>query len=290
MITLFLLGKKGLETLIKLEPANLLNISKVVIGTDKNVVEDYSGEIKSYCLKQGLEHSSSPKENVFNTKYAIAIGWKKLIQHDSNQRLIVFHDSILPRLRGFNPLVTALINGDCELGVTALFASQEYDRGDIISVEKIDVSYPLKIEKAIALISKCYSVLGNSVIRKLNNNEAIVGNKQNENLATYSLWRDEEDYYINWNEDAIKISRQIDAVGFPYTGAKAIMDNQIVTITDSIAMEDVVIENRSIGKVIFRKDNNPVVVCGKGLLLIKKAVDSNNQKIDLSKKFRLRFK
>jgi methionyl-tRNA formyltransferase len=290
MITLFLLGKKGFETLTKLEELNLFNVSKVIIGTDKNVAEDYSREIEFFCLKNSIEHSKSPKENLFNTKYAIAIGWKRLINYHSGQKLIVFHDSILPRLRGFNPLVTALINGDKEVGVTAIFASEEYDKGDIIDIEKIKINYPLKIEKAIKLISECYSILGNRIISKLNKGKLLVTTKQIESLATYSLWRDDEDYFINWNDDANKISRQIDAVGYPYKGAKAIIENQIITISDGEPINDVEIENRSSGKIIFMKDNNPIVVCGKGLLLIKEAIDSNNQNVDLSKKFRLRFK
>ena len=196
----------------------------------------------------------------------------------------------MPRLRGFNPLVTALINGDKEIGVTALFATNEYDKGDIIDIEKIEISYPLKIEKAITLISKCYADLANRIMSKLHNEETLTANKQNESKATYSLWRDDEDYSINWNDDADRISRQINAVGFPYKGAKTIVDNHAITILEAKPINDVVIENRSIGKVIFRKENCPVVVCGKGLLLIKTAVDSNNQKVDLSKKFRLRFK
>ena len=74
MISLFLLGKKGLETLIKLEPINLSSIAKVLIGIDKNVVEDYSAEIKSFCLKNGIAHSESSNENTFSSQYAIAIG------------------------------------------------------------------------------------------------------------------------------------------------------------------------------------------------------------------------
>ena len=33
--------------------------------------------------------------------------------------LLIFHDSLLPKLRGFNPTVTALIAGEIEIGVTA---------------------------------------------------------------------------------------------------------------------------------------------------------------------------
>jgi methionyl-tRNA formyltransferase len=290
MITLFLLGKKGLETLLKLESTNLLCISKVIIGTDKNVVEDYSKELISFCSQNEIKYSVSSKENTFSSEYAIAIGWRKLIDYNSNQRLIVFHDSILPRLRGFNPLVTALINGDEEVGVTALFASQDYDRGDIIDVKKTSINYPVKIENVIEILADSYAVLCNKIVNKIKNKELITTHKQDESLATYSLWRDEEDYFIDWSESSDKIARQIDAVGFPYKGAKTNMGNQIITITESEPIMDVLIENRSIGKVIFKQNNNPVIVCGNGLLLVKSALDSNNQKVDFSNFFRLRFK
>lgn len=290
MITLFLLGKKGLETLIKLESNNRSVVSEVIIGTDKHVVNDYASEIEAFCLRNKIKHSISGAGNKFQSKYAIAIGWKKLIQFDESQHLIVFHDSILPRLRGFNPLVTALINGDSEVGVTALFASKEYDRGDIIDVEKINIAYPLKIERAIAMISECYAILGNKIISQLISDQIVHSQKQDDAKATYSLWRDEDDYFIDWNADAEKISRHIDAVGFPYGGAKTLLNDETITIVNGLPLEDVKIENRLVGKVIFKKEDCPVVVCGKGLLMIMEAKDAHNNNLDFKNKFRLRFK
>ena len=52
--------------------------------------------------------------------------------------------------------------------------------------------------------------------------------KQNEKEASYSLWRDEEDYFINWSLGAKTIERTINATGFPYSGARTNMENQIV--------------------------------------------------------------
>lgn len=290
MTTLFLLGKKGLETLIKLESKNRSFISEVFIGTDKHVVNDYASEIGALCQKNEIKYSISGDASTFQSKYAIAIGWKKIIQFDESQQLIVFHDSILPRLRGFNPLVTALINGDEEVGVTALFASQEYDEGDIIDVEKISIKYPLKIEKAILMISECYAILGNKIISQLMTGKIISSQKQGDKKVTYSLWRDADDYFIDWTEDAERIMRHIDAVGFPYEGAKTSLNNETITIVNGLSLKDVKIENRSVGKVIFKNDNYPVVVCGKGLLMITEAIDSNNNKLDFKNKFRLRFK
>lgn len=42
---------------------------------------------------------------------------------------------------------------------------------------------------------------------------------QEEALASYSLWRDEDDYLINWKNDSNDILNFINAVSSPYKGA-----------------------------------------------------------------------
>jgi methionyl-tRNA formyltransferase len=43
---------------------------------------------------------------------------------------------------------------------------------------------------------------------------------QADDFATYSIWRDEADYEIDWSSDAQAIQRFINAVGYPYAGAR----------------------------------------------------------------------
>ncbi len=114
---------------------------------------------------------------------------------------------------------------------------------------------------------------------------------QNENEATYSLWLDQDDYFIDWNWTAEKIKRKIDACGFPYDGAKTILENDIIVVEKAEVEQDVQIENRTVGKVIFVKENCPIIVCGKGLLRLTAAKNVNTKEniLPLSK-FRLKFK
>ncbi|MEP5934468.1 MAG: formyltransferase family protein, partial [Winogradskyella arenosi] len=245
MVTLFLLGKKGLITLSDLKEASLKGISKVIIGKDKNVVNDYSDDIIRFCEDKNINYCDASVQNHFDSKYAFAIGWKKIIDFTADQKLIVFHDSILPRLRGFNPLVTALINGDNEIGVTALFATQEYDRGDIIEIGKMAIKYPIKINDALNLVSDLYAKLANNIIETIMSGKELRSTKQVESEATYSLWRNQEDYRIDWTASSEKIARHINAVGFPYTGATTLIEGKEITIVDSEPMDDVVIENRT---------------------------------------------
>jgi len=290
MLTLFVQGMKGLQVLRNFPQKFHPLIKEVKIGMDKKIVNDYSNEIRSFCKNNSIVFSISNVSNSFDSEYAIAIGWQRLIKYSKKQFLIVFHDSILPRLRGFNPLVTCLLNGDREIGVTALFASEEYDKGNIIDCEVVEIKYPIKVEKAIAQVSKCYATLANKLIQSIADKKEIIGKVQNEKDATYSLWRDDEDYIINWRDDATYISRFIDAVGFPYKGARTYIGNKLITILDAEPQPDVTIENRLEGKVIFKIANEPVIVCGTGLLKIKEAIDDSGEKVDFSKNFRIRFK
>jgi methionyl-tRNA formyltransferase len=55
-------------------------------------------------------------------------------------------------------------------------------------------------------------------------------------------------------------------------------------------MNDVNIENRTPGKVIFLENNLPVVVCGKGLLKIDRAIYDDGEDALPFSTFRILFK
>jgi methionyl-tRNA formyltransferase len=121
-------------------------------------------------------------------------------------------------------------------------------------------------------------------------NKTLVAIPQNEALATYSLWRDEEDYSIDWATDSNRIKRFIDATGFPYKAAKTTCEGITLRIIEAEEFPDLQIVNRTPGKILFLTAAGPVIVCGKGLLLIKEAIaDPSNEKY-IFRKLRIRLK
>jgi len=286
-ISLYASGEKALSSIDFLGKHQLAHIRLVVIGRDEKVQQDFSKNIVTLCQERNLPYSFDDTVSD-DSDILIAIGWRKLIQKKPNQKLIVMHDSILPRYRGFNPLVTALINGDKEIGVTALFGEESYDTGEIIATEKIPIAYPIRIQEAIKKISVCYQLLLKKVlIDVLEDNLTSI--PQVSEAATYSLWRDEQDYFLNWKESSEKILRTIHAVGFPYNGAKFHLKDEIYTITDATLIPDVTIANRDVGKVIFKNEGKLVVVCGSGLLRLDAVFDKDGKEEKFNNKFRLRF-
>ncbi|MGV6861817.1 MAG: formyltransferase family protein [Putridiphycobacter sp.] len=286
MISLFLMTHKGFKVLEYLiETQNIGNILNVISSEDPNVQEDYFDNIKSLCADNKITFFNRDEEYVLG-QVSIAISWRWLI-NESQTKLVVIHDSILPKYRGFSPLVSALINGEKQIGATAIYASKEFDKGNIVDQKTLDIKYPIKIQEAIDRISNLYCDIVETLLSK--DLISIEGKPQIEKEASYSLWRDEDDYVIDWTQNSEHIKRFIDSVGFPYKGAKTIMDNKIIRIFDVTVINDVTVENRTAGKVLFNSDGLPIVVCGTGLIRINDAKYENGDDVLPLKKFRTKF-
>lgn len=290
-ISLYLMTNKGftlLESIIQKFGTAIIDC--VITAQDKNIQNDYFNEIIALCKTNGIKCYNRSEKFQINSSFSFAISWRWLISIAKDNRLIVFHDSILPRYRGFAPLVNSLINKESEIGVTALYATESYDCGDIIGQLSSKINYPIKIEEAIKINNENYINLAQIIIKKIMAGDSLVASVQEESNASYSLWRDEDDYIIDWKSNSTDILQFIYSVGFPYNGASTLMDGKLVRILDAELMKDVKIENRVPGKIIFVQQGYPVVVCGEGLLKIKKIIDGEGVDLIPINKFRIRFR
>ena len=289
-VSLFLMTKKGYNVLKSIVDNNLYHlIEKVVVARDHNILNDYYQDIVDLCINNNIIYASRKDANITESQYAIAVSWRWLIDLKPSCNLIVLHDSLLPKYRGFAPLVNMLINRENRIGVTALFASEEYDCGDIIEQESVGINYPIKISEAIEKIVPLYSKLVIGLLEKINKNIEIKAVKQNDDDATFSLWRDDEDYSIDWNLSSSQIQQIIFSVGYPYNGAYTILNGEKFRIKDCELYPDKNIENRLQGKQIFISEGYPVIVCGQGLLKLTHIEDSDGILVKTFPTFRARL-
>ena len=289
-VNLYLMSAKGLGALQETVSSGFVDlVNEVCIGRDSNVVNDYSEDISRLCETSGFSWRYRGQESTRTAAdYSIAISWRWILNNVPG--LIVMHDSLLPRYRGFAPLVSQLINGDTEIGVSAIWAKQDYDTGDIIYQSSILIEYPIKIRSAIDIIGKCYSNCLLYILQELRDNLFLPSTPQDHSRATYSLWRDEQDYWINWNDPAEKLARFVDAVGMPYSGATSLCNGNKVIIREASSVPDLAIENRCPGKVLRLQGGLPVVVCGSGLLMIEDGIfEASGSPLLPLKLFRSRF-
>jgi len=291
-ILVFSLGKKGFNVVRAIAESGLVNSVYCVIGKDAGIDDDYSSKLMSFCDHHNITYcfreDFSP--NAANYDLFLAVGWRWIVRDVPEKKLVVFHDSLLPQYRGFSPLVNAMINREPVVGVTALLGAKDYDRGDILLQKSMNISYPTTIANEIDRVSILYGELALELFSKLKSSSIdMVGYPQDEKNATYSLWRDEEDYRINWSDTASNIEHFISCVSEPYKGASAILRSSVIRVFKSRLREDVRIENRQPGKIIFVENGLPVIVCGTGLLTLSDVRDEFGLSILPLKYFRSRF-
>jgi methionyl-tRNA formyltransferase len=293
-ITLFLGQDKGLASLDYLLSRPDVEVMGVFVSRDSKVREDFSSQIISlagdkFCSEEEFEFSNAEG-------FALAVGYRKMIRWPEG-KLVVLHDSLLPKYRGFSPLPSMLINGERKIGVTAFIANDDFDSGDVVAKSWSRIAYPTSLRFAMDLNMQNYVRCTSKVVDKiLKPKSRLLGAKQNSGLATYSLWRDQEDYQIDWSMEARQILRFIDAVGEPYDGAKAKIQSRTIRITRATYAGNVKIENLTAGKVIWwskefpLEKRRPTVACGRGLIQILDAhYEDTGESIFPTPSFRLRF-
>ncbi len=139
----------------------------------------------------------------------LCIGWHYLVPETVVRhlegRVFVAHDSLLPKLRGFAPLPTALLTGERRTGVTFLRVGASVDDGDILWQQEVPIEPNDTIGDLIQRITPLYRDGTEQLLR----GELRDRRPQDASQATYSIWRDEQDYWIRWGDSAQAIERAV---------------------------------------------------------------------------------
>lgn len=299
-IALFIATKKGYGALQGLLKEGLKEqIAFVCSFREVDVFDSYTQSIMDLCKEQAIPYYDwnevksdiSCKLKEHGSQMAFAISWKYIIPLSINEVLevpfIVFHDSLLPRYRGFAPTPTAILNGESEVGYTALFAEDEMDSGDIILQEKISLTGEEYVGEVIDALSARLAPMICTIVRRAQEGK-LTAAKQEENDITYSVWRDLEDCKIDWNRSAKEIYALIRAVSKPYLGAYTYMEGKKIIIHKAVLDEEVKFEIRYPGKLWRIKNQEATVICKEGMLRILEAKYEDGTAV-LFKKLRCRL-
>jgi methionyl-tRNA formyltransferase len=284
-VGLYLMNRKGLAVLEAALDTDA-KIAHVVTANADGMNDDSHRKIEKLAKANEVPvfyHAVPPS---YKADMTIAAGWRWMLD---TPNLVVLHDSLLPRYRGFAPLITALVNGEPEIGVTAFLAADEPDTGPIIGQRRLPIRYPARAAETIGRLVPLYFDLARELCEADAAGEPIRTSEQDHAQATYSLWRDEDDYRIDWSRDDRRIVRLVDAVSDPFPGATTTLAGNPVRVLGATTFPDVRIEDRVPGKVYRLFHGNPVVVCGSGLVLVTHLIDMLGKSLLPLPKLKVRF-
>ncbi len=223
---------------------------------------------KAYQLADKAGLSSLFKQTGFKSRVGLIVDYGLIVPQsviDSFELGIVnSHFSLLPKLRGADPISFAILNGETETGVSLMKIVAALDAGPLIAQEK------LPIEPAITgpQLQRRLIELSNAMVKRylpLYLETKLKPKPQDPRVKpTYTRKLVKADGQIDWHKPAIKIEREVRAFwGWPASYAK-------LAGKDVIISEAKVVDQAGLAGQMFAYDNGFGVYCSDQALVIKR--------------------
>lgn len=114
------------------------------------------------------------------------------------------HGSILPKYRGAAPIQWAVINGEIETGVTAMYMDKGIDTGDILQIAKTEIGEKETADQLFNRLSVITAQLLSDTLKKAEKGE-LTPIKQDESQATYAPILNKEMSLIDFSKPATQV-------------------------------------------------------------------------------------
>lgn len=127
---------------------------------------------------------------------------------------INLHASLLPKYRGAAPIHWAILNGDCETGVSVIHMTPRLDGGPCLVMKRTAI----RDEETQPELEQRLSELGVSAVMEAIDQLAVwdrvspMGSKQSKDLVTKAPRLSKPDGLIDWTKPAAHIQRQVRAL------------------------------------------------------------------------------
>jgi len=168
------------------------------------------------------------------------------------------HASLLPRWRGAAPIHRAIEAGDRETGITLMRMDKGLDTGAMLTRAALPI---LDSDTTGSLHDKLAELGAREIVALLPRLETMVGEKQDDTLATYAKKIARNDARLDWSRPAEELDRRIRAFN-PFPGAHALFANESIKVWRARPVMDA----GQPGTVLSVSKEGLRVACGSGAL------------------------
>ncbi len=194
---------------------------------------------------------------------------------------INIHASLLPKYRGSAPYQWAVLNGERETGVTAMYLCREMDAGDIIDVSRTPVD---ENETAGELLDRL-AVLGADLLSKtlarFASGEHVAGTAQNAAEASFAPMLDKSMCPIDWKKSARQVHDHVRGL-HPWPVATMTLRGRQFKVHET----RVVPGSGEPGKILELNKNGLVIACGEGAVEIRSLQAEGGKRMSAADYFR----
>jgi len=168
------------------------------------------------------------------------------------------HASLLPRWRGAAPIHRAIEAGDRETGITLMRMDKGLDTGAMLTRAALPI---LDSDTTGSLHDKLAELGAREIVALLPRLETMVGEKQDDTLATYAKKIARNDARLDWSRPAEELDRRIRAFN-PFPGAHALFAGESIKVWRARPVMDA----GQPGTVLSVSKEGLRVACGSGAL------------------------
>jgi len=176
---------------------------------------------------------------------------------------INIHASILPAYRGSAPYQWAVLDGQKETGVTAMYLCREMDAGDIIKVSKTTIDPDETAGELLDRLAQLGAVLLRDTMRSLAVGE-VARIPQDGSLATYAPMLDKSMSPIDWNKTAQQVHDHVRGLN-PWPVATAQLGGNTFKVYSTVVTEGI----GQPGEILGLTKTGLKVACAQGAVEIR---------------------
>ncbi|CDD00722.1 formyltransferase family protein [Waltera sp.] len=261
---------------------------KELLENDADVVGVITKETSSFnadfvdmaplCKKYGIPylfiHNVNDDEAVEFIKkchpdIGYCFGWSQLIKNDVIKifpmGMVGYHPAALPNNRGRHPIIWALALGLTETASSFFMIEKDADTGDIISQEKVEITYEDDAKTLMDKLLTCGAKQVVSITEKFEyGGIKRVSQKQGNNWRK----RGKSDGQIDWRMSSRTIYNLVRALAKPYVGAHFMLGEDEVKVwkVREVIDQDNNYVNIEPGKIIDVNEENIIVKTGDNLI------------------------
>jgi len=184
--------------------------------TTKADMEAVAGGVPVLCASNKLELSKLFETHSFKSKVGVLIDFGIIVEQDIIDNfelgIVNSHFSILPELRGADPISFAILEGRKTTGVSLMLLVRGMDEGPILITREITLTdTDSAVELSTKLIQLSHSMLTDVLPKYLSGGIEPVPQDTGLTTPTYTRKLTKQDGLIDWNKDAVTIEREIRA-------------------------------------------------------------------------------
>ena len=194
---------------------------------------------------------------------------------------INIHASVLPKYRGSAPYQWAVLNGEKETGVTAMYLVRQMDAGDIIDVSKTAIGENETAGELLERLAPLGAQLLSKTLSRFASGEKILRTKQDEAQVTYAPMLDKSMCPIVWSKSAQQVHNLVRGL-HPWPVATMELNG----VTFKIHETRIVDGNGVPGTILRLSKEGLVIACGEGAIEIRSLQAEGGKRMSAADYFR----